>query len=275
MVAIAKSPIKEVVFYGDTDLWFKCKVTYELMDEDTEKVKKLTLYLLVNASDAREAFDRTTEHLKEMLVPFQIPKVEETKIADVYQYQQGLRPRKTHVTDKAADLRNEAVKREPIGFKVAQSPIASLQGGLDADALEARHLGAMGDSSVVDWPKEKDIQQVKDAADSLLIYHPTNGNPHKDWLASLPNQHSARVRKQFLDLYVKHRQPEFRQWMKATHGIEGPQYDGAVRALIKIEDICQHCEYSKAHQEFNELMVCKQCFDHLADESHGSNEEEE
>jgi len=84
---VAKSPIKEVVFYGDTDLWCKCKVTYSLMDEDSEKESKITTYILVNAKDTKEAYDRCCEHLKEMIVPFEIPKVEETKIVDIYQYE--------------------------------------------------------------------------------------------------------------------------------------------------------------------------------------------
>lgn len=91
MVSITKSNIREVVFYGDTDLWYKAKVTYVVADEETEKEKKVTTYLLVNAGDVRETYDRVQEHLKEMLVPFQIPKIEETQIVEVYQYQQGFR----------------------------------------------------------------------------------------------------------------------------------------------------------------------------------------
>ncbi len=88
-VSIAKSPIKEVVMYGDTDMFFKVKVTYNLTDEETEKEKKITTYLLVNANDAKEAYERTEEHLKEMLVPFQIPKIEESPIIEVYEYQRS------------------------------------------------------------------------------------------------------------------------------------------------------------------------------------------
>jgi hypothetical protein len=122
--AISRSPIKEVVFYGDTDLWHKVKVTYNIMDEDTEKEKKVTTYLLVNANDAREAYDRTAEHLKEMLVPFQIPKIEESPIIEVYQYQQTLRPR--HVQDKSEALRGD---QERIGFKIPDKPATDPTGG--------------------------------------------------------------------------------------------------------------------------------------------------
>jgi len=85
--SIARSPIADVVFYGDTDMWHKVKVQYSLMDEETEKEKKVTTYLLVNANDAKEAYERTEEHLKEMIVPFRIPKVEESPIVEVFQYE--------------------------------------------------------------------------------------------------------------------------------------------------------------------------------------------
>lgn len=92
MMSVARSNIKEVVFYGDTDMWFKCKMTYVLADEESEKEKKVTTYLLVNASDVREAYDRCEEHLKEMLVPYAVPSIQESPIVEVYQYQPGLRP---------------------------------------------------------------------------------------------------------------------------------------------------------------------------------------
>lgn len=89
VATMKRSPIKEVVYYGDTDLWFKVKVTYSAIDEATEKEKKITTYLLVNASNVIEATQRTEEHLKEMLVPYQIPKVEESKIVDVFEHVSG------------------------------------------------------------------------------------------------------------------------------------------------------------------------------------------
>jgi hypothetical protein len=109
MMSVARSPIKEVVFYGDTDLWFKTKVTYSLMDEETEKEKKITTYFLVNANDVKEAYERTEEHLKEMLVPFQIPKIEESPIIDVYQYEKPVGPglRKATAEESAAAREDE------------------------------------------------------------------------------------------------------------------------------------------------------------------------
>jgi hypothetical protein len=91
MDAISRSPITEIVPYGDTDLWFKCKVVYKDVDPDSGKEKKTTLYILVNANDVNEAYDRCKDHLKSMLVPFEIPKVEETAICEIYQYESQCR----------------------------------------------------------------------------------------------------------------------------------------------------------------------------------------
>jgi len=91
MASIAKSNIQEVVFYGDTDRWHKSKVTYVVSDEESDKQKKVTTYLLVNSEDVKEAYDRVQEHLKEMLVPFEIPKIEESPIVEVYGHLAGFR----------------------------------------------------------------------------------------------------------------------------------------------------------------------------------------
>jgi len=63
VTTIKRSNISEIVEVGDSDLWFKVKVTYVAASEDSEKEKKITLYLLVNAFDVTEAKERTEEHL--------------------------------------------------------------------------------------------------------------------------------------------------------------------------------------------------------------------
>lgn len=106
MMSITKSNVTEVVFYGDTELWHKAKLTYIVADEDAEKEKKVTTYLLVNADNVHEAYERVEEHLKEMLVPYRIPKIEETPIVEVYPFQAGFRPGLRRA--KADDLPDEA-----------------------------------------------------------------------------------------------------------------------------------------------------------------------
>ncbi len=123
--SIAHSPIQEVVSYGDTDLWFKCKVVYKDVDPDSGKEKKTTLYILVNANDAHEAYERCKDHLKSMLVPFEIPKVEETAICEIYQYEKpapaGYIKRETleeSVTLKAYIERIRPSRVDPILYEI-------------------------------------------------------------------------------------------------------------------------------------------------------------
>ena len=86
VVSVTRSQVTEVVFYGDTEFWFRCKVTYITVDADSEKEKKVVSYLLVNAADVKEAWDRVQEHLKEMLVPYQVPKIEESPIMGILEH---------------------------------------------------------------------------------------------------------------------------------------------------------------------------------------------
>lgn len=139
---IARSNIKEVVFYGDTAIWFKVKVQYTDIEETTEKEKRFTLYLLVNAQDAKEAIERTQEHLKHMLVPFSIPKVEESPIVDVFEYQkqapqqfkpvEGSRTIVPTMLDTGCDMHTAAVEAsnpangKPHEFEVPDESIDTL-----------------------------------------------------------------------------------------------------------------------------------------------------
>ena len=123
MMSVARSNIKEVAFYGDTDLWFKAKVTYVVADEESEKERKVTTYILINAHDVRDAFDRCEEHLKEMLVPFSIPKIEETSFLEVYPYQPGLKSnmRKPTAKEQAAIDADREIEEDVRGH-VSKSP---------------------------------------------------------------------------------------------------------------------------------------------------------
>ncbi len=82
MFAASRSKIEECVMYGDTDQFWKVRVDYEA-GEEGEKPKNVAMYLLVNANDDHEAGERTREHLKEWLVPYEISSVIKSKIGEV------------------------------------------------------------------------------------------------------------------------------------------------------------------------------------------------
>lgn len=84
--AIKRSDIAELVLVGDTEQFFKVKFTYTVNDDESEKAKKITRVLLVNADTIEEANTRTASHLSEMLVPWEVTKAEKSKIVEVFEY---------------------------------------------------------------------------------------------------------------------------------------------------------------------------------------------
>lgn len=84
---ITKMNIAEVINNEEAELWFKCKVVYSTVDGDSEKEVKINTYLLISALHLKQAFETIEEHFKGMVVPFEIPSITQTKIVDVYPYE--------------------------------------------------------------------------------------------------------------------------------------------------------------------------------------------
>ncbi|MEN9444891.1 MAG: hypothetical protein RIS47_1782 [Bacteroidota bacterium] len=84
--SISKSNITEVYPYEDGDRWFKCKLSYIDVDPESGKEKKVNNYMLITADNARTAYDRAQESLKEMIIPFELPSIVESPIIDVIPY---------------------------------------------------------------------------------------------------------------------------------------------------------------------------------------------
>ena len=91
--SITKTNINDVVLPGkEGEVWFKSKVTYAVQDEDSEKEKKVTSYILISATSVKDAYERLEDWLRGMTIPYQIPKVEETTFMDVYPHIAGMKP---------------------------------------------------------------------------------------------------------------------------------------------------------------------------------------
>ncbi|MFY0627492.1 MAG: DUF4494 domain-containing protein [Reichenbachiella sp.] len=86
VASISKTNIGDLIHFEDSDYWFKCKVQYSTVDGDSEKEIKITSYFLVNAEDCKQAFERVSESLNSMLVPFEIPSISKTNVVEVYPF---------------------------------------------------------------------------------------------------------------------------------------------------------------------------------------------
>src|SRR5690606_7707075 len=82
---IAKSKIIDIFHYDDSDVWYRCKISY-MVAEESGNEKKITNYMLVTASDVKQAYERIHESLNNMLVTFSVPEIVETPIVEIFPY---------------------------------------------------------------------------------------------------------------------------------------------------------------------------------------------
>ena len=84
--AISKANFTDVFPFEDGDVWYKCKVSYVDIDEKSEKEKKVTNYMLVLASNIKDAVDKLDESLSTMIVPYDVLSVQDSNIYDIFPY---------------------------------------------------------------------------------------------------------------------------------------------------------------------------------------------
>jgi len=84
VVGISRTEIHDIFAYDDADIWYKCKVTYEREDGDSEKTKKVSQNFLVSAHSVKDAFDRIKESLSTLMVDFLIPSIIVSPIVEIF-----------------------------------------------------------------------------------------------------------------------------------------------------------------------------------------------
>lgn len=87
--AIKRYNITDLFETGDTDAdkWFKVKLNYITLDENSGREKKTSNYMLVQAVNIKDAQKRFDEGMKGSIVDYQVEKIIETKIMDVYKFE--------------------------------------------------------------------------------------------------------------------------------------------------------------------------------------------
>ena len=75
------------------DRWFKAKVAFITLDEKSGAEKKSNQYMLIQASDLRDAVKRLDKEMESTMADYEIASIAETSIMDVFHY-------KTEVDEK-------------------------------------------------------------------------------------------------------------------------------------------------------------------------------
>lgn len=84
VVSISRTELHDIFAYDDSATWWKCKVTYESADHNSEKTKKVSQNFLVSADTAKEAYERILESLSTLMVEFNIPSIVYSPIVDIF-----------------------------------------------------------------------------------------------------------------------------------------------------------------------------------------------
>lgn len=85
--AIKRANYSELFESPNGDKWFKAKVNYITLDEERGIGRKIPVYMLVQASDLKEARERLVDGMKGTLADYETEAVAETKILDVFKYE--------------------------------------------------------------------------------------------------------------------------------------------------------------------------------------------
>ncbi len=83
---ITRTDLHDIFQYDDSEKWFKCKVTYDRLDEEGEKAKTVSQYFLVSAAHVKEAYERIEESLATLMIDFNVVSIVASPIVEIFAY---------------------------------------------------------------------------------------------------------------------------------------------------------------------------------------------
>jgi hypothetical protein len=83
---ISKTRISEIIPSDNGDRWYKTRVTFITVDEESGKEKRITQIILVFSGSIKEAYDQIIEAMHGMMADFEISGINESTIIDVFPY---------------------------------------------------------------------------------------------------------------------------------------------------------------------------------------------
>lgn len=88
VTGIARTDLHDIFQYDDAEQWFKCKVTYDRIDEDGEKAKTISQNFLVSAAHVKEAYERIEESLATLMIDFNVVSITASPIVEIFPYRE-------------------------------------------------------------------------------------------------------------------------------------------------------------------------------------------
>jgi hypothetical protein len=123
VVGINRTEVHDIFHYEDSDVWYKCKITFDSEAEEGDKKKKVAQNFLVSAHSVKDAYDRMKESLSTLMVDYLIPSIVVSPIVDIFPYREEM--------DKEVGRRpledEDIVVHTPAGKKVYSASSSDLE----------------------------------------------------------------------------------------------------------------------------------------------------
>lgn len=104
---ISRSNFEDIFYYEDSDILYKCKVTYSDLDTKNQKEKKVVKYMLVTANNIKEAYERLEDKLSTMIVPYEVPSITISPFIDIFTYESSENGLTTGTLQPLSSLENK------------------------------------------------------------------------------------------------------------------------------------------------------------------------
>ena len=122
VTGISRTDIHDIFHYEDSDVWYKCKISYESEGDGEEgKSKKVSQNFLVAAHSVKDAYDRLGESLGGMMIDFVIPTITVSPIVDIFPFNDS-------GEDQVAKDFEKLVKEEVAEHKMGKKTVFSASG---------------------------------------------------------------------------------------------------------------------------------------------------
>ena len=114
VVGIARTDVHDIFAYDDAETWFKCKVTYDKIDDEGDKKKTISQNYLVTASNVKEAYLRVEESLATLMIDFKITIIAASPIIEIFpQHEDDVAPINKLIPEALKEMKPTVAAIEP------------------------------------------------------------------------------------------------------------------------------------------------------------------
>lgn len=141
VVGISRTELHDIFVYDDADTWYKCKITYEKMDEDGEKNKKISQQFLVSAHSVKDAFERIQESLGTYMIDFEIPSITVSPIVEIFPFNDVVEAKpQSRIIEKEAPTIDESVEDLSTSGSFYSAPGSDVDDELESEVIDEHDL---------------------------------------------------------------------------------------------------------------------------------------